>query len=84
MAHLEQQAFTRVRRMNPAVVERYMEQHGHRTVLIYSREHHAFWRAGAAGYTSDPKQAGQYELRDAYARTSHCGPEKEIVYELIA
>lgn len=63
-------------------VEDYLKKHGERLVLIYSKEHHAFWKAGGAGYTKSVVDAGLYSLRDAWNRTCHCGPEKEIHYEL--
>lgn len=83
MALLPLEPFNRVRRMNTAAVERYMAKHGHRTVLIYSAQWSSFWKTGGAGYTKDPNQAGLYSLADAFARTCHCGPEKEIHYELL-
>ena len=53
-----------------------------REVVIWSDQHGAWWRKDAAGYTDDISQAGVYQFEDAYARTSHCGPEKEISYQL--
>lgn len=46
--------------------------------LIWSGEHHAWWRPDGAGYTNDIRAAGVYDHADAIARTSHCGPEKKI------
>lgn len=49
-------------------------------VYIYSGQWRAFWRANASGYTGDLSQSGVYTLADAWRRTSHCGPEKQIYY----
>ena len=54
-----------------------------RKVLIFSREHMAYWRAGASGYAPDPVEAGVYDFADAYAHTMHCGPEKRIEFEAV-
>lgn len=51
-----------------------------RNVRIYSNEHEMFWRPNGAGYTADKAEAGVYDFDDAWARTSHCGPEKKIGY----
>lgn len=47
-------------------------------VVIWSEEHRAYWRPGAAGYTHHIEKAGRYTLADAKSHTSHCGPEKGI------
>lgn len=49
-------------------------------VFIWSREHGAFWRPEAAGYTMHEAAAGIYEFADAYWRAEHCGPEKKIEF----
>lgn len=49
--------------------------------LIWSGEHQAWWRAPANGYTTDILAAGVYPYADAYANTSHCGPEKRIALQ---
>lgn len=49
----------------------------HPRVLIETE--HGFWRAGAAGYTTQDK-AAEYTGADAYAATAHCGPEKRVRY----
>ncbi len=51
-----------------------------RDVLIWSAEHGAFWRPGAAGYTTKEDEAGVWDFADAYDRTKHCGPEKRIEF----
>jgi hypothetical protein len=51
-----------------------------RSVYIWSREHGAYWRQGAAGYTDDRNQAGIFGFEDAFNRTKHCGREKQIEY----
>lgn len=52
-------------------------------VHIYSREHHAWWRAAGSGYTTDVRDAGVYTFEDAWRRSSHCDPEKGIEYEIL-
>lgn len=47
-------------------------------VRIWSGEHGLFWRPGAAGYTRNPAEAGQWSFSSAQALTRHCGPEKKI------
>lgn len=49
--------------------------------LIWSGEHNAYWRPGAAGYTVRASGAGIYTRTNAEALTSHCGPEKKIEFE---
>lgn len=51
-----------------------------RRVAIWSREHAAWWRSNGNGYTDDLGQAGKFTFADAYERTKHCGPEKQIVF----
>lgn len=47
-------------------------------VVIWSGEHHAWWRANRSGYCNDLTVAGRYTLAEALAATSHVGPEKKI------
>ena len=54
---------------------------GHR-VKIYSTEHRAYWGPDWSGYF-DSRFAGVYSFEEAYRRTSYCGPEKGIHYELV-
>lgn len=54
-----------------------------RRCRIYSREHMLYWRANANGYTSTALEAGVYAFADAYRRTSHCGPEKGVAFEIL-
>lgn len=49
-------------------------------VCIWSREHQAWWRPKAAGYTVDAEHAWVLDFEEAYYRTAHCGPEKQIEY----
>lgn len=51
-----------------------------KNVLIYSREHDAFWRTGGAGYTMYVDAAGRYPFADALKRTKHCDKSKGIVF----
>ena len=34
-------------------------------VRIWSHEHNAYWRPNSRGYTTDGRQAGEYELSEA-------------------
>ena len=53
-------------------------------VLIWSEEHKQFWIRGSSGggngYTSMPENAGRFTLADAFRRTWHCDPEKQIFF----
>ncbi len=42
-----------------------------------------YWRPDSCGYTSDGLEAGKYDFEDAWKCTSHCGPEKRIVYKVV-
>lgn len=59
-----------------------LEQLAETPVLIWSGEHRLYWRAERAGYTPDRDRAGRYAFAEAFASTSHCGPEKAIAFEL--
>ena len=52
-------------------------------VRIYSREHHCWWRANGSGYATDIADAGIYTFQDAWGRSSHCGLEKQIEYDVL-
>lgn len=52
-------------------------------VRIWSGEHRLWWRPNRHGYTAAPDAAGIYSFDDAYAATRHCGPEKQIIYEVV-
>jgi hypothetical protein len=52
----------------------------HHLVRIWSGEHGCWWRPNGAGYTVDALYAGVYFFDDAYKRTRHCGPEKQIEF----
>ena len=49
-------------------------------VYIFSCEHNAYWRPNRSGYSTDKRGAGIYPFAEAWAATSHCGPEKQIHY----
>lgn len=49
-------------------------------VFIWSREHGAWWRPNAEGYTSKLEEAWVVDFPTAYDYTKHCGPEKRIDY----
>ena len=52
-------------------------------VYIWSGQWHAWWGPNRSGYTTRMDEAGVYTFEDAWACSSHCGPEKKIVYETI-
>lgn len=49
-------------------------------VRIYSAEHGAWWRDTGQGYTLDPCESAVWDVRAAFKRTRHCGPEKRIQF----
>lgn len=53
-------------------------------VMIWSSEHGAWWKPGAAGYTNVADAAGRWSFAHAFDLVSHCGPEKRIFFELAA
>lgn len=53
-------------------------------VLIWSSEHHAWWRPDRSGYTTFRSAAGRYSFEDAWEATSGCGPEKKITFEVLS
>jgi hypothetical protein len=53
---------------------------GRQRVQIWSKEHLAWWRPDACGYTTQPNEAWVLPFSEAYERTKHCGPEKAIVF----
>lgn len=53
-------------------------------VRIWSGEHGAWWRTGGAGYTIRDSEGGVWDFEDAFMRTQHCGPEKQIWYVAVA
>jgi len=53
-------------------------------VVIWSGEHHAYWRPEGRGYTTQLLGAGIYTRADAIRRTAHCGPEKEVEIAALA
>jgi len=55
-----------------------------KTVRIWSAEHRAWWRPNLCGYTVHAEVAGRYSFEEAWAATNHCGPEKRIVFEVVA
>lgn len=52
-------------------------------VRIYSNEHNAYWGPNYCGYTQKGSEAGIYKIEDAYRKTSHCGPKKQIMFEIV-
>lgn len=53
-------------------------------VLVYSHEHHAWWRAGGSGYTIQRDEAGVYTFAEAWTIAYHCDPSKGIEFEILA
>jgi hypothetical protein len=51
-----------------------------RRVMIWSNEHRAFWGQNGCGYSMNRNGAGVYRFEDAWNRTFHCGPEKQIAF----
>ena len=49
-------------------------------VKIYSNEHKAFWRGKGNGYTLKPEESDTWTCEEAFKRTQHCGPEKQIQF----
>lgn len=56
---------------------------GNPKVRIYSGEHFTWWRKDGAGYATHVGEAGTWSLEDAFAATRHCGPEKQIEFEVV-
>lgn len=55
----------------------------HTLVRIWSEEWRCWWRPRGSGYTDDIRQAGVYSFSEAWRRSAHCGPEKQIWYEVV-
>jgi hypothetical protein len=53
------------------------------TVRIRSGQWGMYWRPDGCGYTNDGLEAGLYDFKDAFERTSHCGPEKQIYFQVV-
>jgi len=49
-------------------------------VRIYSAEHGAFWRGKGNGYTINPMESDIVSCEEAFKKTYHCGPEKQIQF----
>lgn len=47
---------------------------------VMIRSSGGLWRHEGKGYTNRKSEAGIFTLRDACARTFHCGPEKRVVF----
>ena len=50
------------------------------TVRIYSAEHGTYWRGTGQGYTTEPNESNVWEIEEAYNRTKHCCPQKQIQF----
>lgn len=62
---------------NPSI----LSSQGEELVHIWSGQWSAWYRPGCAGYTNEKQQAGKFTLKDAFEKTMHCGPEKDISFE---
>lgn len=69
----------RIKRVNNKAP--FFERHGYRPVLIWSGQWGAWWRPNAKGYTTNIEEAGVYSLKNAYERSGHAGPEKQISFD---
>lgn len=52
-------------------------------VYIYSTEHGLYWGHNGAGYTSERKYAGIYDIETAWEYTSHCSHHKGIIFKIL-
>lgn len=52
--------------------------------LLYSGEHHAWWRPDRAGYTTDIRAAGVYALAEARDIANSSGPDKKVEAQQIS
>jgi hypothetical protein len=52
-------------------------------VLIYAREHMAYWRRGGQGYSEKRKEAGLFTFARAWEVTQGLDPSKGIEFELV-
>ncbi len=50
------------------------------TVRIYSAEHGAYWRGTGQGYTTEPNESNIWDIEEAFNRTKHCCPQKQIQF----
>jgi hypothetical protein len=50
-------------------------------VRVWSEEHQGYSRQNWDGHTPDRDEAGVWTLREAYEKTQHYGPEKQIFFE---
>lgn len=71
--HSDRETLERIKRW-PSLLNRFP------LVKIYSREHEAFWRGSGNGYTSNPEESDSLTCKEAFEKTCHCGPEKQIQF----
>ena len=64
-------------------IQDFVAKHQGKQVLIFSGQWDSYWRSGGEGYTQKKAEAGVYEINDAWARVSHCGSEKDILFILV-
>lgn len=58
-----------LRRKKSARLDKFLEKHANRQVLIFSGQWGAYWRSGRAGYTYKKEDAGIYTFEDAFDAT---------------
>ncbi len=61
----------------------FINKFGSKICQIYSDQWGAYWRPNGKGYTYEKGEAWKLTFKEAYEATSHCGPEKYIVYKFI-
>jgi hypothetical protein len=47
-------------------------------VRIYSGQWGAYWLGEGNGHTENPNESNVYDMKIAFPKTNHCGPEKQI------
>lgn len=65
-----------------AMMQKMVDNHPDAQVRIYSGQWSCYWAPNGEGY-ADKENAGIYDIADAWRRTSHCGLEKKISFEIV-
>jgi hypothetical protein len=65
-------------------LEKIVAQNQGRQVHIFSGEWNLFWRENGQGYSETKREAGIYEINDAFNRVCHCGHEKRIIFLFVS
>ena len=69
----DRETLERIKRW-PVLMNRFLN------VRIFSAEHNAYWRKTGQGYTENENESAIWNMKRAYKRTCHCGPEKQIQF----